>query len=118
MRLNNKSELTHLRKKLRNNMTVAEIVLWKYLKRSQLDDRKFRRQHSFGDFIMDFYCPSEKLAVELDGAIHFTPEGIINDEIRTTFLNYHGITVIRFENDAVLKNIQSVLDEIRKHWGM
>lgn len=98
-------------------MTEAEIVLWKYLKGSQLDGKKFRRQHSFGNYILDFYCAPLKLAIELDGASHFTEEGIAYDETRTKFLKEHGIVVIRFENEAVLKNVQSVLDEISKCWG-
>lgn len=117
MQLNNKPILKNYRKGLRNNMTEAEIVLWKYLKGSQLDGKKFRRQHSFGNYILDFYCASLKLAVELDGAHHFTEEGMAYDETRTQFLNEHGIVVIRFENEAVLKNVQSVLDEISKCWA-
>lgn len=98
-------------------MTEAEIVLWKYLKGFQLDGKKFRRQHSFGNYILDFYCAPLKLAIELDGASHFTEEGIAYDVTRTKFLNEHGIVVIRFENEAVLKNVQGVLDEISKFWG-
>jgi very-short-patch-repair endonuclease len=75
MQLNNKPILKNYRKGLRNNMTEAEIVLWKYLKGSQLDGKKFRRQHSFGNYILDFYCAPLKLAIELDGASHFTEEG-------------------------------------------
>lgn len=117
MQLNNKPILKNYRKGLRNNMTEAEVVLWKYLKGSQLDGKKFRRQHSFGNYILDFYCAPLKLAIELDGASHFTEEGMAYDEKRTKFLNEHGIVVIRFENEAVLKNVQSVLDEISKYWG-
>jgi len=85
--LNNIKPLKHRRKKLRNNSTIAEAFLWNYLKHSQLENKKFRRQHSVGKFILDFYCPSEKLAVELDGAPHFTEEGIEYDKKRTEFLN-------------------------------
>ena len=69
--INNKPELKPLRKQLRNFSTSAEAVLWTHLQKSQLQNRKFRRQHSIGNFIADFYCPSEKLVIELDGEDHF-----------------------------------------------
>ncbi len=68
--LHNRKYLKENRKMLRSNLTPAEAELWKHLKSSQLYGRKFRRQHSIGNFILDFYCPSEKLAIELDGQIH------------------------------------------------
>jgi len=89
------------RKALRNHMTPAERALWKMVQRSQLDGRKFRRQPSVGRFVLDFYCPSERLAVELDGADHYTVNGIENDEERTAYLNSLKIRVIRFENKLV-----------------
>jgi very-short-patch-repair endonuclease len=81
-----------------------------------LEGRKFRRQHSFGPFIIDFYCPAEKLAVELDGATHFTEEGMQYDTERTNYLNQYNIKVIRFENQLVFQNTQEVLSEIKKHF--
>ena len=66
-RIHNRERLRVLRRALRNNATNAEAILWRYLKRRQLKGRKFRRQHSIGPYIVDFYCPAEKLAVELDG---------------------------------------------------
>lgn len=62
------------RQGLRNTPTPAEAALWLKLRKSQLDGRKFRRQHSVGTYILDFYCPSEMLGIELDGADHFTKE--------------------------------------------
>ena len=70
MRLNNRPALKAHRRELRPSLTPAEARLWLYLKGGQLLGRKFRRQHSFGAFILDFYCPSERLAIELDGAAH------------------------------------------------
>ena len=64
--IHNRSALKENRRTLRNNMTPAESALWKVLQKSQLDGRKFRRQHSVDGHILDFYCPSEKLAIELD----------------------------------------------------
>ena len=65
--LNNVKVLKPIRQALRNDATAAEKQLWQFLKGSQLSGRKFRRQHSVGYFILDFYCPSEQLAIELDG---------------------------------------------------
>ena len=112
----NLSYLKKNRKILRNNSTSAEAVLWKYLKDSQLDGKKFRRQHSVGNFIMDFYCPSEKLNVELDGAGHYTSEGLENDKVRDEFINQLGIKIIRFENKLIFENINSVLEKIKSNF--
>ncbi len=110
------SKLTLIRKHLRNNGTSAEAYLWNYLKHSQLEGRKFRRQHSIEHFIVDFFCYSEMLAVELDGAYHLDPAQQERDENRDAFFKEAGITVLRFENQYVFKNTYWVLDEIRKHF--
>ncbi len=112
--VNNKPSLKAFRKDLRNNGTPAEATLWLSLKNKQVDGRKFRRQFSVENYILDFYCPSEKLAVELDGADHYTEAGSEYDEERTRFLNSRGIKVIRFENKEVFENIDGVLDEIKR----
>jgi very-short-patch-repair endonuclease len=77
------------------------------------DRKKFRRQHSVGNYILDFYCATERVAIELDGAHHFTEEGMKYDEARTKYLNSLNIKVMRFENSRVLENVKSVLAEIR-----
>jgi very-short-patch-repair endonuclease len=110
--INNKSFLKPIRKKLRKNLTPAEATLWKFLQRSQLEGRKFRRQHSVGNYVLDFYCPEEKLCIELDGAGHFTDAGVEQDNARTAYLNSLGIKVIRFENKLVFKRLEAVLEEI------
>ena len=69
--IHNRPVLKSRRKELRNNSTSAEKLLWGMLQHSNLGGYKFRRQHSVGAYILDFYCPSEKLAVELDGAIQY-----------------------------------------------
>ena len=66
-RLNNLPQLKHFRRKLRSHLTPAEAKLWTYLKAKQLDGHRFRRQHSIGGYILDFYCAASKLAIELDG---------------------------------------------------
>lgn len=116
MRLHNKKYLKEKRKKLRNNSTEAEILLWLELKQSKLSGRKFRRQHSIGDYIVDFYCPNENLAIELDGEVHFEEDQIEYDRIRDKYLNSLGIEVLRFENQEVLLNIDKVLKEISNHF--
>jgi very-short-patch-repair endonuclease len=111
--IHNRKELGSYRKELRNNLTPAEATLWIELKGKQLDGRKFRRQHSVGYYILDFYCPTEKLCVELDGAGHFTPEGIAYDKERTAYLNSLNIRVIRFKNGDVFERMEKVLSEIK-----
>ncbi|KAA3602043.1 MAG: endonuclease domain-containing protein [Calditrichaeota bacterium] len=115
-KLNNKKYLKEARRELRNNSTQAEKRLWIYLKNSQLEGRKFRRQHSFGSFILDFYCPSEKLAIELDGKIHFNEENFTYDQQRTKILNSYGIKVLRFENKMIFENLQGVLEKIKMNF--
>jgi very-short-patch-repair endonuclease len=108
----NRPELESLRKQLRNNATPAEIKLWGRLQRSNLDGYKFRRQHSVGPYILDFYCPSVKLAIELDGDSHFTNEAITYDIARTAYLNALNIKVIRFLNTDVFDNLIEVCERI------
>ena len=70
---------------------------------------KFFRQYSFGSYILDFYCPEKKLAVELDGGQHNLPESKEYDAARTNFLNAHGVEVLRFWNNEVLCEMEGVL---------
>lgn len=104
------------RKKLRGDLTPAEAFLWTQLKNKQFKERKFRRQHGVGKYIVDFYCASEKLVIELDGAYHMNPAQEEKDEIRTIFLESKGLTVIRFENKMVFDMLPSVLKDIEDHF--
>lgn len=90
--------------------------MWGYLKRSQLEGRKFRRQASIKSFIVDFYCPEEKLVVELDGDFHFDDEVKKYDAERTKKIESEVIKVIRFENQDVLLNLKDVLSEIKRNF--
>ncbi|PSR54805.1 cytosine methyltransferase [Adhaeribacter arboris] len=110
-RIHNQQNLKNLRQQNRSNLTPAEAELWKHLKNSQIG-RKFRRQHSVGNYILDFYCPQEKLAIELDGRDHFTENGYERDEDRTKFLKNLHIKVLRFENKEVFEQLEGVLAEI------
>lgn len=114
--LNNLPVLRTFRKELRNHLTPAEAKLWTYLQRSQLGKRKFRRQHSVGFYILDFYCPAERLAIELDGAAHDSEEAQARDHERDLFLTYCRIKVLRFENQRVFLQPEAVLAEIKGHF--
>lgn len=112
-KLNNIPFLKDTRRYLRRNMTGAELVLWEVLKDKKLCGHKFRRQHSIGYYIADFYCSSEKLFIELDGQHHYTPEGIEKDIERDEHLALMGKKVLRFENKEVLNNLTLVLKRIK-----
>ena len=114
--LTNSPELEPFRKALRNFGTPAERVLWQHLKNRQLQGRKFRRQFSIADYILDFYCVEEKLAIELDGQPHFTPEGVQYDAQRDAFLNHSGVRVMRFENQQIVNALRIILIEIEAHF--
>lgn len=117
MNIHNKEYLKKYRRDLRNNLTPAEVTLWKALQNSNLEGRKFRRQHSIGNYIVDFYCPSEKIIIELDGSVHDDYSAQMHDLERTAFLNELNMKVIRFENDEVFSNLVNVLEEIKRNFG-
>jgi very-short-patch-repair endonuclease len=96
---------------LRSAMTPAESSLWAALRKTQIDGVRFRRQHAIGRFVLDFYAPSHKLAIEVDGAVHDTQQE--RDAERTRLLALRGIRVIRFRNDEVEANLAEVVEKIR-----
>lgn len=114
--IKNVNYLKDRRKNLRNNLTPAEAKLWSLLKGSQLKDRKFRRQQSIGNYIVDFCCASEKLIIELDGEVHNNPVATANDFERDEYLKSLGYRILRFENKMVFDYTGTVLDEIEKHF--
>ncbi len=114
-KINNRIYLKQRRRELRNNSTLAESTLWKLLKSGQ-SGRKFRRQHSIENYIVDFYCTKEKLIIELDGEPHNNQGISLKDGDRTEHLIQLGYKVIRFENDSVMKNSIGVIEEIKKHF--
>ena len=97
---------------LRRTMTEAEIKLWEFLNNRKACGYKFRRQHPLGLYIADFYCHEKRLVVEADGEIHLNPEAVEKDENRTAVLEQYGITVIRFSNQEVLEETDSVVQSI------
>jgi very-short-patch-repair endonuclease len=112
VRLHNLHSKKKQRRELRCSLTSAEALLWLHLQSQQLAGRKFRRQHSVGPFILDFYCPEERLAIELDGAGHDHERAQAHDAKRSQFLSGRGIRVVRFENRDVRKRLEGVLAEI------
>jgi len=106
--------LFELAKKLRNNVTPTEMILWGRLKQ-YFPDIKFRRQHPVSIYVVDFYCHSEKLVIELDGSIHDNKEIKEKDEIRQKGLESLGIKVIRFTTEEIMNNLESVLKRIEKN---
>jgi very-short-patch-repair endonuclease len=93
-------------------MTDAERLLWSKVNRKQLKGIQFYRQRIIGDYIVDFYCHSAGLVVEIDGGQHYYGEGPDNDAIRDSHLAALGLKVLRFSNLDVLKNINGVLEQI------
>jgi len=110
----NRKNLKFYRSELRNKSTSAEAELWNILKSKKLNARKFRRQHSIGNYIVDFYCASEKLVIELDGNSHKEYAKIEKDKKRDQYLEGLGITILRFENRLVFQDPEFVKQEIRK----
>ena len=109
-------ELSGFRKILRANLTPAEAFLWKHLKARKLDGRRFTKQHSIDKYIVDFYCASERLIIELDGEAHNNPAAMQYDEQRTSLFNNLGYKVIRFQNKMVFDHLESVLREIKDNF--
>ncbi|HSI90736.1 MAG TPA: endonuclease domain-containing protein, partial [Adhaeribacter sp.] len=94
------------------NQTPAEDLLWQFLRKEQLQERKFRRQHSIENYIVDFYCASEKLIIEIDGTQHQNGEIYFNDGVRDARLQQLNYRVLRFTNQQVFNDIEAVLNQI------
>lgn len=97
------------RQELRNNMPKAEAILWKKLRRRQMLGYKFRRQFSIKQYVVDFYCPDLKLAIELDGDSHFIGDAPQYDAERQKEIEDFWIIFIRFQNNEVYRNLNGVL---------
>jgi very-short-patch-repair endonuclease len=107
---NKKLRTARIPQKLRRSMTRAERVLWGFLRDGQLHGWQFRRQHLFGNYILDFVCIEARLVIEVDGGQH--AEQSEADAMRTIFLNEAGFQVIRFWNNQVLGETEAVLDRV------
>ncbi|MEK7227349.1 MAG: DUF559 domain-containing protein [Patescibacteria group bacterium] len=114
-RLNNLPDLKERRKELRSNQTMQEDILWSEFREHRLGV-KFKRQHSVGPYILDFYCPNKKLAIELDGSQHI--ENKEYDLERSYYLAELSIKVLRFWNREIDANISAVIKKIKKELGL
>ena len=103
------------RRQLRHDETPAERILWKHLRGKQLEGYRFRQQHGFGMYVMDFYCPSLRLCIELDGSVHDDEIVKQKDKERTKFLETSRIHVIRFKNDEIENDIEDVKKRILEY---
>ena len=111
--LYNRKEQTERRIQLRNDQTRAEWMLWIELRGGQLG-YKFRRQFGVGPFIVDFYCPKVRFAIEVDGDSHFEAEAIEYDNERSRYLIDLNIQVIRFTNQDIYESLDDVIETIKQ----
>ena len=100
------------RRALRQTETPTETLLWERLRNQRAGNLKFRRQYGVGVYILDFYCPSCRLAIELDGESHASAEAQEYDAERTEFLSMLDVRVLRFANYIVHQQIDAVMDTI------
>ena len=112
-RINLYSELDK-RRELRNTATEAEVRLWQRLKGSQVAGCKFRRQVGVGVYVLDFYCPARKLAIELDGGSHDGEEAQAYDAERQRYIETLNIRFLRFTNSDIYDNLEGVLIAIER----
>lgn len=103
-------KLKPIARQMRHDPTQAEDILWQRLRRKVLGVN-FRRQHTIGRFIVDFYCPAARLIVEVDGPIHQNTQD--EDAIRQEFLEAQELRVLRFANLVVMQDTDAVVDRIR-----
>ena len=101
--------------KLRKKQTPAESKLWTLIRNKQLGGFKFRRQHVIFSYIVDFYCHSEKLVIELDGPIHNASKAREYDQKREAWLKANGYRMLRFKNAEIFEYEESVLKKILDH---
>ena len=112
--LYNRTSEKEKRQLLRHNTIAAEKLLWSRLQRKQIEGCKFRRQYSIAQFVVDFYSPEIKLAIEVDRESHFQPGASEYDQERQQFIEVYKITFLRFTNDDVYSNLAGVCDVIRQ----
>jgi len=93
-------------------MPVAEVILWGKLQGKRLYRIKFRRQYGIGPYVVDFYCPKLRLAIEVDGSSHFTDRAEIKDKRRQEYIENKGIKFFRCTNTDVFNNVDGVIEDI------
>jgi very-short-patch-repair endonuclease len=107
--------LKEFSRKLRKNSTLGEILLWEKLRAGNLMNHKFNRRKPLGRYIVDFYCNSLSLVIEVDGIYHHEPEQKLRDEERQQQLQQMGLHFLRFLEQQVLKDMDWVINEIRNY---
>ena len=112
--LYNNKVLKSRRQGLRIDGTEVEKLVWYRIRNRQILNLKFFRQYSIGHYILDFYCPQAKLGIELDGGHHAEEERVMYDKERTEYISNFDIKIMRFWNNEVGENIESVMEEIIK----
>ena len=110
-----KKELKPLARNLRSSMTDAEQLIWSRIRKKQICDVQFYRQKNIGNYIVDFYCPKGKLILEIDGSQHYEEEGMKKDRARDNYFDDLSLTVMRFSDIDVFKNINGILERIQEH---
>ncbi len=104
--------LQNLARELRKNMTDAEKLLWSRISRRQISGYQFYRQRIIGNYIVDFYCPTARLVIEIDGGQHYYGKIEESDKMRDGVLSGIGLKILRYSNLDVLKNLDAVLESI------
>ena len=107
--------LKNTARSLRKNMTEPERLLWSRIRRKQLRGFQFYRQKTVGNYIVDFYCPSARIIIEVDGGQHFEEQGRKKDKIRDAYLSKLGFEVLRFPNWEVMRNVDDIVEDIYRH---
>ena len=111
----NKKSTEWKRKALRKRQTPTEKIIWEALRNRKFMGVKFRRQYGFGEYIVDFYAPSLRLVIEIDGNQHYTKSGLKYDNIRTAFIESFEAKVIRFKNREVLEDLDGVKKKLKEY---
>jgi len=110
----NRQEQLARRRHLRKNMARAEVLLWCRLRGRQVDGLKFRRQYGVGSYVVDFYCPESKLAIEVDGDSHFGDGAELRDERRQSYIESQGIAFVRCTNGDFYESLDGVVERIHE----
>jgi very-short-patch-repair endonuclease len=109
----NKSSMKEIRRGLRQASTESEALLWEELRGRKFLGVKFKRQFSIGSFVVDFYCSSHELIIEVDGSVHEDPVVQQNDKDRQEALESLGLSMLRVTNHDVMNNMDDVLTKIK-----
>ncbi len=112
MFLFNRPSRKRLRQRLRNQFVYPEIILWQRLRRRAILNKKFRRQYGIGPYVVDFFCPELRLAIEIDDSYHLEPERKKRDRIRQAYIEAQDIRVVRFTSTDVVIRTDAVVEKL------